>query len=576
MKMVSSGRFAVFVGLCSLALFAVGDAQAQTIDQVAEGVPLGNRPAVVQLNEGGLAVGYYDGSRALKVVSGSKTLYDSTDEFVAGALSGLALMSEGKDLWWAFRPKEPQREVAVRSSNGARLSVDGVSLPLPRIALLPGDKGGVEVFWTGERPIANPDKESAIGFAQFDANGKPVVIADTLPGEIPAVVVTESGTRVLVTNHGHDEGGKVSAWVAPKGATPFVVEVASGVAAVQPTGAAVHGERVFAYWNNESGRLDGESLLQIAYSDDGKVWTPVSLEWNKRAFPNELRFAGDDAGNMLLTVSVAMLQEDEKRFARVLLYRSSDNGVTWVQAPSLREGEYEYAKQDSAGVLRLSNGNFLVVWNDWRFTRPSLRYSVFAPDAAQPLISDEPFVSPEDVNAALPANLSQSPVFEHDGVVSLLAEAPDVAFRQKTLSVISRPLAGLLDKSGSRVEIDLDRLKVRINELGKAFVERRFEDAYTFFDPYYRARVSLREFMETQGRIDFKSYEFVENGEPTGVAVTAKTRIVAAVPAFKSAAGGSFEAEEKEVESLGRWLWIDGEWYREFYSQALEKRFSQY
>jgi hypothetical protein len=543
-------------------------------------LPINAQWSAAALPDGKIAVAYYDGDRNLKVQSSQELLFDSRAEYPGGSLSGLALASSGDRLWWAFRPKEPNREVAIRSNHGARLSIDGTSLPLPRIALVPDRTGGLEVYWTGERPLSGAaSPESWIGRAVFDASGARTSIEDALPGELPSVAPLPDGKRVLVANHDYGAGGKVSAWLGGGAGAPVVTEIASGVAAVQPTGAMAAGGRVFAYWNNESGRQDGEFELQLAYSDDGRQWPRSSLVWNKKDYyPNEIRLASDGGANLIAAVNTGVKREDGKRSNRIKLYRSFDGGANWQGPFEVRASAFDYAKEEAAAVKLLSTGQFLVVWTDWRFTRPSLRYSLYPPNKTEAVIQDAPLARPADSVGELPFLLgNELPLFEDKGVLRLVAERPNDGFTTKSLHVVERDVASLRVALSEPRAPDMARLEKRVNEFGKAYLEKRYKDAYGFFDPFYRARVSPEEFLKTQGRIDYRTYEFVERVGVQGVAANVKVRIVASVPPFTTGSQARFEGQEaREMESVGRWLWIDGDWYREYFSQALEKGYTQY
>lgn len=542
---------------------------------LVDAMPIEADWAVRSTAGGDVAIAYYDDDHSVKVRTPKGVIFDSKAEYPAGSLSGLTLAAQGERLWWAFRPKEPVREIAIRSNDGLKLSIDAATLPLPRIALVPGDDRGLTVFWAGEKALDKATKESSIGRAVFDPAGKQIQIADALPGELPNVTRLEGGKTLLVTNHAYNAGGKVSAWIGGEDGKAAVTEVASGVASVQPTGSFVSGKRMFAYWVNESGREQGDNQLQLAYSDDGRDWKTSSLEWDRKGYPNQLSVAGDGAGNLVMAAMTGMLQGDGKRVNRVKLYHSRDGGASWQGPFDARASAYDYAKEEAVAVTYLSSGKFLVAWTDWRFARPTLRYSLFRPGELEPLVQDAPFARTVDSVARLPLKSPEQGVFEDDGRIRIAAERPDDAFLSKSVVLMSADVADLEKRAAEPPAPDAERLAQRVNALGKAMVEKRYADAYEFFDPFYRARVPVNKFLETQGRIEYKAYEFMERSDIQGIAANAKVRIVASVPAFSSGKA-RFEAAEKEVESVGRWLWIDGEWYREYFSQALETRYTQF
>lgn len=570
-RVMSGVAVAVAVSLAGCASLRQ-DARAPAL---VDEMPIAADWAVSPTARGDVAIAYYDDDRSVKVRTPQAVIFDSKTEYPAGSLSGLALVAQGERLWWAFRPKEPVREIAVRSSDGLKLSIDAETLPLPRIALVPEGDRGLTVFWTGEKALDKATNESSIGRAVFDAFGKPMHIDDTLPGELPNVTRLDDGKTLLVTNHAYSAGGKVSAWIGGEDGKAAVSEVASGVASVQPTGSFVDGKRMFAYWVNESGREQGENQLQLAYSDDGREWKTSSLEWDRKGYPNQLSVAGDGAGNLVMAAMTGMLQGDGKRVNRVKLYHSRDGGANWQGPFDARASTFDYAKEEAAAVALLSNGKFLVLWTDWRFARPTLRYSLFRAGEVQPLVHDAPFGRAQDSVARLPLKSPEKGVFEAGGRVSVAAERPDDMFLSKSIVLLTADVAELEKPAAEALVPDAERLAQRVNALGKAMVDKRYADAYEFFDPFYRARVPVNKYLETQGRIEYKAYEFMENSDIQGIAANAKVKIVASVPAFSSGKA-RFEAAEKELESVGRWLWIDGEWYREYFSQALEKRYTQF
>lgn len=537
-----------------------------------EGIPSFASWAAVPFGDG-FAVAYYDQDKQVQVETPAGLIFDSRKEYPAGHLSGIALAAQGDRLWWAFRPKEPVREIAIRSSDGRKLSIDATGLPLPRITLLPGNSGDLTVFWAGETDLAGAVKEPSIGRAVFDAGGKLADIGDALPGELPAITRLEDGRALLVTNHGYADGGKVSARL--EGAEPTVAEVASGVLPVQPTGGFAAGKRMFAYWTNNSQGKEGNHPLEMAYSDDGRDWQRSTLDWNPKDYPFQVSAAGDGRGNLIMSVLTGIPSASGGQANRVKLFHSGDGGEHWQGPFDARAKPYDYAKEEAAVVRFLSNGQFLVLWTDWRYARPTLRYSLFQPGSPEPVLKDAPFAPQIGAVAELPIRSPEQSVFETGGQVKVVAERPADSTKTKSLVAVTRELARLGMPPMEPSAPNALRLEARVNALGKAMVEKRYADAYKFYDPFYRASVSLKNFLETQGRIQYKTYRFLEKSEIQGIAANAKVKIVASVPAFTTGKA-RFEAAEKEMESVGRWLWIDGEWYYEFYSQAMEKRYTQH
>lgn len=572
---MKSARGAVLVATL---LASAGCANLQKTEPVgqglADGVPLAARWAADILDDGRIAVAYYDQKRDIKLQLDDQLVYDSATEYKGGSLSGLEVKATGGTAWLAFRPKEPQREIAIRSTGGARMSIDDKTLPLPRVTLFPEQDGGVTAFWTGETGLSKRWGEFGIGVARFDAQGQLLVQDSAQAGELPTVVTTPDGSRVLINNHSYTLGGEVSAWWQAKDGSVRTETIATNVKSVQPTGGWASGSRLVAYWNNESARDRGEFKLEMAYSDGDGKWPRAALDWDVKEYPNEVRMAGSDGRNLLMAVLVTVQPEEGERKEEIRLFHSHDGGASWNKLAELRGEAFDYARQSGFAVKELQDGNFIVLWSDWRYLRPSLRYSILAREDGKALVSDAPFSGM--AVAELPTVEADAPVFERDGELIVVAARPEDSFAKQALVKLSRKVAELYQPVMDKIEPDYDRLVERVNAMGRAYVEKRYVDAYTFYDPFYRASVTLKDFLETQGRIVYKEYAYVEAGAKAGVGAKVVTRIVASVPKFVDNTGATFESEEKEMESVARWFWIDGDWYREYFSQALEQRYTRH
>ena len=542
-----------------------GDVVASALPDVADW-------DAIKLASGEVVVGFHDAERNVQIRRGGETIYNSEQDFPGGALSGIALAEQGERIWWAYRPKEPVREISVRSSDGIAFGFDEGTLALPRITLHPVGEDALDVFWTGERPVANAPREFAVSRAIY--NDGLQGFEDVHYGELPKLTRLEDGRLFVVLNHHYNEGGHVSAWIGSEGGGGALHRVASRVASVQPVGGFASGNRMFAYWNNESEYQNRRNRLELAWSDDGVNWTPANFNWDPINFPTQVSAAGDGNGNLLMAVFASVPSVGDKRIERVKLYSSQDGGASWRGPFDARTDTFDYAKEGTMAVRSLDDGRFLLVWTDWRYVRPTLRYSVFDAASGEAIVADAPFAKPANRPAEL-SILTSNTVFVDNGVVTVVAQAPADDFNTFDLVKLQRSVASLDDRTPEPKAPDMKRLEQRVNAFGRAMVEKRFDDAYRFFDPHYRAAVPFEEFLKPLGRIVYKAYDFVEGGVQ-GVAGNAMVHIVAEVPAFTGPAGGRFEASEREMETVTRWLWMDGDWYHEHFSQALEHRFTRY
>lgn len=253
-----------------------------------------------------------------------------------------------------------------------------------------------------------------------------------------------------------------------------------------------------------------------------------------------------------------------------------------------------------------------MVWEDWRNIRSQLIASFSHDLGATWEISNLPLPQPTGVNRGLPDAFPS--LYVKDDVYHVITQqAVDDGFGAYNLIDLSFAHADLVELQDKKSNDDLkekaqvsqapasissvdpqvqgvgeaivepvlavdqreEALHTRATRYWQAMVEKDFNTSYAMHDPFFRARVSQHSYLTLMGRISYRN-PVVEAIEIEDAYARVTVRFTASIPPFRARTGEIISRPDKEILLTEVWLWLDGDWYREYYSEAQDVRFTRY
>lgn len=130
----------------------------------------------------------------------------------------------------------------------------------------------------------------------------------------------------------------------------------------------------------------------------------------------------------------------------------------------------------------------------------------------------------------------------------------------------------LTDDLGSPRKVKL--LENRASEYWAAMVKGDLKTAYTYFDPFLRARMSPEQFAEKHGLVKYHDYS-VEKVKVEGNIGTVTVKVKYSVPKVRIKEK-EFSMPETTKEIVERWLFVYDNWYKEYYLALFESGMVEY
>jgi hypothetical protein len=354
--------------------------------------------------------------------------------------------------------------------------------------------------------------------------------------------------------------------------------------------------------------------LHLAYTDDeGETWMQQDIEALRGYDFASADIATDDDGRILVAVD-ALDRSGNQRSAKmgVWLIRSLDRGSSW-SVQNLRAGEpmRAFHARNPSVALGPGKDQALVIWEDWQTIRPRLFGSLTEDNGESWRVAHQLLPNQPDGNLLL--RFSVSSVYLSDGRYQVIAERYPDSFREKHLVQFGFTPADLLaaEPSGTPTspapagnspaggssteeatsqdagadpggaldkaeEVRVEALRERVLNFWQAMEAGDFRSAYHFYDPFFRALNSEERFTALTGKITYADYE-TNDITLTGALAQVNGTVRANVIPFRAPTTGELiEQDERWVPIRDPWLWIDGQWYREFYSEGKDLKYTRY
>lgn len=532
---------------------------------------------------------FYDEQNQLNVMDeGGKITRPFHPQGHERASSGLAVEWLGDRPFVAFRDKHPERNVYVAdlSGNEPPIGLDPGNLPLARVALVPRN-GQLGVVWFGEKAI---DGETYnIFYQQLDALGRPQLKEPVrlFPGIYPVAVSDATGRLVALSwmKSADGAGYQIVARVSLTGGDFEPPVKVADTSVIRPIFQAIHTGRDFlALWSERYLKEDGESAYRLAgaRSPDGKSWTKLAMADMAGHDIESLDIASDGAGHVAVAFAAVQPGESVAKGKRwVYLMTSADHGQTWSSPMNLRQdplqAEQPYSHARTPKVAYTAPGRLLVAWQDWRTLRAGIRYSYSEDGGKSWRIQDQALIGGQDRNIRF--YFQGKGIFPtSDGrVIFAVEELDGDRLAMKSVQLREFSLQALIEPSGQRGKAPApreDRLRERAEAYWRALASRDLETVYGMFDPFFRARVSFDDYKRNAGRIEYSRPEIskVDVLGPLGMVVS---KVTVEVKPF-TVQGRTMKLDPVEKEVPSRWIWIDGDWYNEFYLESRDFRYTAF
>ena len=542
--------------------------------------------------QGRLWVAYYDADKLLHVRDPAGAQRSLVPADRGQAPSGLEMAPFADDVAVLWRDKVPSKGIylaAAGRTDAAPLSLGGKTEPLARVQAL-ASGGRLHVLWYGEAKVADAADPYHLYYRQVDEKTfEPSEVERLMPGIYP-LLTTDARGAVMAFSWLRTESPKriVARFRAPgAGAFGDPVTVAE-VPDITPIFRAFRsGSRWFVLWHAQYGEKKDDLLLEGAYSDDeGASWQRFRFKELRGFDVASLDIAADDDGHILIALSGNPIRRRSEKH-NVHLARSVDRGASWTVSRLRPAGLLDgfHAKNPSV-AFGPEAGQVLVVWEDWRNIRSGL-YASFSSDYGATWTSDNvPLPHAANANVGLREDIGS--VWAQGGRFNVIAEqfvddslqeknlvrlqftANDLAAAKTVAADDGSPPADAAAKKPSEAY-----LRQRVAAFWKAMVDGDYAATYQFQDPFFRARNTSIAYQYRMGRIQYHGYS-IDDVRIEGPRATVKSKVKAEIKPFRASTGKTVVRPETEVPVTATWLWIDGDWYREFYSESHDLRYTKY
>ncbi|MEA1051513.1 sialidase family protein [Lamprobacter modestohalophilus] len=546
---------------------------------------------------------YYDQSRRLRLRKPDGSTVGVGGDDRNNAPSGLALTAVRDDdrvavLW---RDKLPSKGLFLWTSDSPTDVVENLdqgSAPLARI-LAASNADHIHALWYGEKP----DPDTGVTYHLYYRNqaldsGELSAMEQVMPGIYPTWALDPDGTIMIASwTVGEDPSSIAVRFRDPETGDFGPRRIVAEDVQITPLIRAFRsGDRWFVLWHTQHKDDRAQPFsLHLAYTDDeGKTWEREDIAALRGYDVVSADIATDDDGRIFVAVD-ALDRAANSRGAKmgIWLIRSLDRGSTW-SVENMRPGETMsvFHGRNPSVTLGPGKDQALVIWEDWQTIRPRLFGSLSDDNGKSWTVVNQLLPNQPDGNLSL--RFSVGSLDLADGRYQVIAEQYSDTFGEKYLvqfdfsaadfiaaAKSEQPMASATSQQSESTvdtadDARLDALRERVAAFWKAMEEGDFSTAYQFYDPFFRALNSEQRFTALTGKITYADYETIDI-TLTGSLAQANGTVRSNVIPFRAPTTGELiEQEERWVPILDTWLWIDGQWYREFYSEGMDLKYTRY
>jgi len=539
----------------------------------------------------GVWLTYYQGKSSLFIQPPQGTARMIVDGASNAAPSGLAIAvnSNGMsaNMW---RDKVPSKGLFIKQGELAPLEigVEGFDTePLARFDLKANAEGsaqqGWHVLWFGERFVPEVNAKYNLYYRHIDTQGKASATERLLPGFYPQWIVTENDDVAVFSWDNTQTPPKVVMRVREAQSAQFGSSkiIATTTPSIPPLFRAFRlGSRWFVTWIDQKGETAADFLLRGLWSDDkGSTWTHFDVPSIMGFDITDIRVAHEAAnGHAIMAISGTWRHKDPQAMSTFYVLHSKDNGATWSEPKVVRDSAANAtSRADAAQVLfGETPGSTWLVWEDWRDVRGRLYFAYSEDYGSTWKHANLPLAGQPEGNNLMAFNREVS--YRDPKGLHIVAEnvLNDAGIEKKVFSysLNSKTLEKSLKKEKSVASGEND-LKSRVSSYWKALSESNYETSYSFLDPFMRSAWPVISYKQRIGLIKYKPEISIDQVDINGNFADVSIRVRAYVPEFEMG-GKKQSAPEREVPINERWVFIDGNWFREYFEDGSEIRFTRY
>lgn len=517
--------------------------------------------------------------------------------------SGLRMVGLEDGIAVLWRDKYPEKQLYLKRSDqwdADAIAIAGDSQVLPNYEVL-RQGSQLHIIWLGELPLPGASTPYHIYYRSLDlAAGTLSPLERIMPGIYPMSAMDVKGNLLVASWNENEENPRIIARYRDSATQTFgpPVVVAEGVRITSLYQVFNNQGRWFVFWVKMNGKSAEDLRLEGAYSDDaGTTWQRFAVDGLGGIEVSTLDMAMNDQGVILMAVNGRYRKDPDDDKRKVYLIRSEDNGSTWSLAPALQSPDAlnQFNARFPKVSLGANKGEVLVVWQDWREIRSRL-YANFSTDYGKSwALYNLPLPRKPMINQRLDG-VGHDLWIDKCGTFHLVSEQADTdlmtpislieqRFTTEDLGELTKipvtvpgkieagPEGGSSPQVASTLE---DAVRQRASEFWEAMIRKDYPKSYEYYDPFYRAAISSRDYELNLGRIDYEKFEIGEI-HITGPVAKVKVNVYASVPNFRVQSTGEVVGQPlRKITLEDKWLWVDDGWYREFYLSALEKRWTKY